>query len=413
VKTNDYVLNDLDDIPIAGWLGPAGEMIRPDVMRDMAAAGFNVSISSVEEDDLVRALGVASEAGVRLIIRTKGLDLGRKTLEEGCGYQLTQEERERIRRIVLKVHKHPGLFGYYVHDEPWQYDFDWIAAVIREIEAVDPYHMCYVNHNAPVDQGGYGAGTQEALWRDFAKRTNARCLSFDHYVIERKPRDFIEALGPDAPNVFGDVVVKFDYFAVLDFARWMSVLLDLPLWAFTNSVPHWSYPPPTEGHIRFQLMCLLAYGAKGLQYFTYAHDQALIDTNGAPTPTWTMARKVNAEVRRLWKKLKTLRSIGVFHTGPLWPGTRPPMPTPMQIWGAEHAGTLFTCKGDPAVIGLFDDTEGQMYALVVNRNPSAPGVVSMREPEINDAVPWQWTTLPPGGACLFKLEGYGKAERVL
>jgi len=70
-----------------------------------------------------------------------------------------------------------------VHDEPNHADYDWIAAVIREIEAVDPYHMAYVNHNAPVVQGGYGAGSQEALWKDWIRKTKPRYLSYDHYPI--------------------------------------------------------------------------------------------------------------------------------------------------------------------------------------------------------------------------------------
>lgn len=407
-----HILNDLETVPIAGWLGPSREMIRPEIMRDMAAAGFDVSISMVDEADLQRALDVAWDAGIRLIVRTDGLDLGRKTPEQGRGYALTPAEAERIRRIVGTVKDHPGLFGYYVHDEPHLADFDWIAAVIREIEALDSYHLCYVNHNAPNDQGGYGAHTQEALWRAFIARTKPRFLSFDHYVIESKPRVAPPAGAPPAPNVFGDVTVKFDYFAVLDFARRFSVLLDLPLWAFTCSVPHWSYPPPTEGHLRFQLNCCLAYGAKGLQYFTYAYDNALIDAEGRPTPTWEMARTVNREVRTLWAKLKGLRSIGVHHTGPLWPGTTPPMGTPMQVWGAEHPGATYTCRGDAAVLGLFDDPDGRFYVLAVNRNPERPGVVTLHGTEWNDAIPWIWTTLPPGAAALFRIGADGKPERL-
>lgn len=96
---SDHILNDTETIPIAGWLGSAREMMRPDVMRDMAGAGFNISISWGDEENLFRALDIAIEAGIRLISRTEGLDLGRKGIDKSRGYTLTPPERERISRI--------------------------------------------------------------------------------------------------------------------------------------------------------------------------------------------------------------------------------------------------------------------------------------------------------------------------
>ena len=43
----------------------------------------------------------------------------------------------------------------------------------------------------------------------------------------------------------------------------------LPFWAFAMSVPHWNYPVPTLASLRMQMYTNLAYGAQGLQYFTY------------------------------------------------------------------------------------------------------------------------------------------------
>ena len=60
----------LDDavFPIVGWAGPSGDMIRPDVMAGMAEAGFTVSHSSLrgDVDEVLRALDVAAESGLRL-----------------------------------------------------------------------------------------------------------------------------------------------------------------------------------------------------------------------------------------------------------------------------------------------------------------------------------------------------------
>lgn len=399
---SDYILKDDQTIPIMGWVGPSGELIRPDVMQAMAEAGFTVSLSAPHPDRVIEALDVAQRAGLRLVLQLKDFDLGRMTPEQGSAFKLVKKHKDRILEIVRAVMEHPGLYGYHIHDEPSLAELNWIRQVIETIEVLDSYHMCYVNHNAPVIQGGYGAGTQEALWRAFVKQTHPKFLSFDHYVIEQKPQDLLRSYGPGAPNVFGEVAVKPDYFWVLEFARYFSVLLDLPLWAFTCSVPHWSYPWPTEGHIRFQLMCCLAYGGRGLQYFTYMGNSALCSETGETTETWRIARKVNGEIHALWKKMKGLRSIGVVHNGPLWAGTRPQMPTPTEQWGMGHRGPLFHCSGDPAVIGLFDNPQGEWFALVVNRNPVQGASISM-DPALDDRVPHKWHPLRPGEGRLFRL----------
>lgn len=397
-----YVLKDDPTIPIVAWPGPPGEMFREEVLAAMAEADFTVTISAVKPGDIPRALDMCHKTGVRLILQTDGFDLGRMTYEQGRHYRLSAKQKKTIRSVVEKVKDHPGLYGYYVHDEPAHADYDWIAAVIREIESLDTYHMCYVNHNAPIIQGGYGARTQEALWKDWVRKTAPRFLSYDHYPIEQKPREFIDRLGPNAFNVFeGGIVVKPNYFSSLDFARWFCTILEVPLWAFTCSVPHWSYPVPTEGHIRFQLMCDLAYGARGLQYFTYFGDTALCRSDGTTTPTGEIAKKVNRDIHALWKKMKGLRSIGVHHTGPLWPGTTPPMLTPVEAWGMDHLGPKFHCAGDPAVLGLFDDPDGNFYVLAVNRNPVSSASITL-DLTLDDRVPHKWHPLQPGEGRLFR-----------
>jgi hypothetical protein len=407
-----YILDDDSTIPIVAWIGPSGDLIRPNVMRDMAEAGFNINLVEFSGNSFGNALDVAQDAGMRLLVRHPAFDLGRMTPEQGRDFTLSTQQKKNIRSVVKALQTHPGLYGYYIHDEPAHADYDWTAAVIREIEALDDYHICYVNHNAPVIQGGYGAGTQEALWRDWIRKTQPRFLSYDHYPIEQKPRHPIPESGEKAFNVFpGGIVVKPHYFSSLDFARSFCRTLDLPLWAFTCSVPHWSYPVPTEGHIRFQLMCDLAYGARGLQYFTYLGDTALLRTDGTTTPTWDIARRVNRDIHALWKKMKSLRSIGVHHQGPLWPGTTPMLPTPMEAWGNDHLGLKFQCLGDPAVLGLFDDPQKQMYVLVVNRNPVESGAISL-DPSLDDQVPHKWHPLLPGEGKLFKLRPNGPPEAI-
>ena len=66
----------------------------------------------------------------------------------------------------------------------------------------------------------------------------------------------------------------------------------LPFWNIVLSNAHFNYAEPTPAGFRFQAYTTLAYGARGISYFTYfappAGDYRLaaIDQFGNKTATW-------------------------------------------------------------------------------------------------------------------------------
>lgn len=397
-------------IPILGWAGPSGEMIRDDVMNGMAESGFNLSLSSTSADKAIEALDVAYRNKVRLI-----LQLTEYHVDDD--FVFDDVKKNTIREIVLKVKDHPGLYGYHLRDEPRYFLLDKIAEVADFIRSMDSYHLCYVNHNPPISQDGLGAGSIELFWKEYIKKVKPQFLSYDHYPLLIASKEEIEKIGVSAPNVFGKIMVKPDYFEALDIVRTFSSLCNLPMWVFTLSVKVGAHPSPTEGHMRFQLMCNLAYGARGLQYFTYAHAEAMVRKDGTTTPEWELAQRINKDIHILWKKMKDLRSLAVFHTGSVWSGTR-------TLKFSNQPNTI-NCTGDPAVIGVFDDQQGMKYIFLVNRNPDEWARITV-EANVKDGDflyydletekmqrlwPYnpksQLVGLAPGEAKLFQLGGTG------
>jgi hypothetical protein len=185
-------------------------------------------------------------------------------------------------------------------------------------------------------------------------------------------------------------------------------------------VRHGPYPTPTEGHMRFQLFSDLAYGAKGLQYFTYAHDRAMVLPDGSTTETWEIAKRINAEIHTLAPILRRLRNVGVFHNGQLWSGTR----------GIPKSGEplSFNVKGDQVTVGVLLDESGQRYLMVVNANPCDWARISLevnvkdeklyfvdpRDRTIRELWPAnpkaQLVTLAPGEGWLFQVGGQGEGK---
>lgn len=351
--------------PIVGWAGPGGEMIRPEVMAGMREAGFTVSHSSPSPGKRLEALDIAHAAGVRLLLCDPAYHVG-------DDFELTPATREEIARIVAEVKDHPGLYGYHLRDEPQFGLFGRLAEVMAYFRELDPYHLAYINHFPAVTQSAWGAGSIEVFWREYIRRVKPTMLSYDHYPLTVVTRQELTNADPADPTYFPAerLRVKPDYFEGLEVVRRFSLEYELPFWVFTCSVRHGAYPTPTEGHLRFQLMHDLAYGAKGLQYFTYAHEEGLIDAAGRPRPTWEMARRINREVHAWAPVLHELRSLAVYHTGPLWSGTRrlPPDQGPLGVG----------CEGDPVTIGVFEDPQGVRHLMLVNKDLTAPARVTLK-----------------------------------
>lgn len=410
VKT---ILDD-DRFPIVGWAGPAGAMLRPDVMHGMAEAGFTVSHSAVSGDakEVLKALDIASAANIKLL-------LVHPAWHVGDDYILDELRKQQVRVLVEAVRDHPGLYGYHLRDEPRFALLPLLAEMVAFMRSLDPYHALYINHFPPIE--GWGAPTAESFWRSYIDITSPQFLSYDHYSITVATHAELKAHEGE-PNVFPaeKLIVKPDYFTCLELLRNLSLGYRIPFWAFTCSVRHGPYPTPTEGHIRFQLMNNLAYGAQGLQYFTYAHDSAMVRPNGATTPTWELARRINADVHAVAPVLRGLRNIGVFRTGPLWSGT--------QHLHRSHLASLIQCEGDSVTIGCFQDKENLLYLLVVNGDPTSWSRITLKVNVTKEKLYvfdygeslfrelWppdphnQMVTLAPGEGHLFRVGGEGMGQ---
>jgi hypothetical protein len=189
-------------------------------------------------------------------------------------------------------------------------------------------------------------------------------LSFDHYPVTRT------GLRPD-------------YYRNLETVRRMALERGLDFWAFTLVTPHAVYPPPTAGHIRLQLWSDIAYGAKGLQYFTFATPggtdfdwgSGLIGKDGRPGPAYPLAREINEEIRRIEGLILRWKSAGVYHSEPVPDGARP----------AASGAPVTAVSGAPLVIGLFSEARDR-YVVFVNRDYENPRSAVIRfAPDVGEA----------------------------
>ncbi len=400
----------LDDgrLAILAWIGPCNEQITPKSMADLAGAGFNLSLSAVTPERLVESLDMAADAGIRLVIGLPNLRITRPG-------QLSDSWFNQLRDIVLRVRNHKGLFGYYVADEPRVNLLEDIGRVSNFLLDLDPEHVAYINHWA-VSMTYTGARGFEDLWeRYFRLVPRGQLVSSDLYPFRVVTEEDWQQHRGD-PYYFPHIKARMEvpYFEMLDFLRQFSFRWQRPMWNCVFSTGVYS-PATTEGEVQFQLMMSLAYGAVGVQYFSYSHGNMMIESDLTPNANWHNAKKLNAVLRAWEPVFMKLRSIGVYHH-----------PANLQYTRALDQFLLggptdLVSRGDPVVVGHFLDGEQNEYVLIVNRSPYDPAAITFHfgtdgevlecsPKDASFARPWPYVprkmplTFAPGQGRLFKFK---------
>ena len=329
------------NFPIVAWHGPDYRYANDKTFQDLRRCGFSINFSVTREKEFnIRALELALKNNLQLLISDSRIDLSKLKQDSTALAGLDS--------VVIDYIAHPALLGYFIDDEPSAKDFKLLAKIVNQLREKDPYHPAYINlfpiYATPAQ---LGVQNYKQYLENFLEIVHPPLLSFDHYPIM-------------------DTGLRDDYFENLEIILATSLKYNVPFWGFALSVSHEPYPKPHQGHLRFQLYCNLAYGAKGLQYFSYATPkssrwnfrEALLDTSGNKTTIYRDAFIINNEIHKLAPILLNSKSIGIYHT--------PPLPIGCQAL-ASGIPIQFVEDGE-LVMGFFQDDKNHIYVMLVNRD---------------------------------------------
>src|SRR6478672_1925525 len=111
-----------------------------------------------------------------------------------------------------------------------------------------------------------------------------------------------------------DGSLRNNYWTNLEAVRNAALKHDLIFWNIVLSVAHFNYREASAADLRFEAYTSLAYGARGLSYFTYFcpsvgnYRLAPVDQFNHETPTWSALQSVNLQVQKLAPTLNHLTS---------------------------------------------------------------------------------------------------------
>ncbi len=328
-------------IPILAWYSIPSSETTIERYQELKEAGITHSLTFFPNlAALQKALDIADKVGIKMFVN--------------CHELITDPEN-----TVRKVMNHPAVAGYHLIDEPGIASFQKWGELARRIQAVDSKHFCYVNlfPNFADSEKQLGTKDYRKYVSECAKQIPLQFLSFDYYPVmkDRLSKTWYENL-----EQFSDESKK----------------AGKPFWAFalTTNYDDAHLTPQTLASMRLQVYSDLAYGAQGIQYFTYwsatsVDAPSLEDQRGAPISAIGKRSVVYDRVKLMSQEIKNLsgvflgsKVVWVRHTG------NGMIPTgTIRLTKLPDAIKVLDANGAPLLVSLLEK-DGYYFLVVINKD---------------------------------------------
>ena len=325
------------EIPILAWYGVPADQTSVKRYRELRESGITWNLTVFPDANAVeKALKIARKTGIKMIVACPEL----KTNTEAT---------------VKRFMRDPNVGAWMLRDEPCRTDFPDLSEWAKKIREVDDYNFCYLNlFPNYANEQQLGNKTYQEHVDQFVAEVPVQVISFDHYPV------------------IGDTL-RAGWYDNLEIISAAARKAGKPFWAFALAVAHGPYPIATIPQLRLQVYSDLAYGAQGIQYFTYwtpvdttwKFNHGPIMADGKRTEVYDRIKLVNNEIRNLSPVFLGAKVISVGHTGKNIPiGTKPLTTLPSSIKSLET-------EGAGAVVSYLKNGK-KSYLVIVNRDFKRP-----------------------------------------
>jgi hypothetical protein len=307
---------------------------EPARLAEMREAGLNLAGFCRPED-----AAAVRDAGLSCFVRDKRVN----------GYDwralpADAELRAQIAVAAKEIMGNPAVLGFYLIDEPSGEIMPALARVARLVKELAPGRIPYINlFPNVVSKDRIATPDYETYVRRLATEVGQPFLSYDNYALQ-------------------DGAMRDQFYDNLEIVRKVSLETGRPFWNCILANAHFNYMEPSDATLHLQVYGTLAYGGRGIQYFTYStphignYRLAPLDPFGHRTATWDALRRVNLEIHALAPRLLELRSTGVFHSGA------------MEQSRLVRRISTSRREQDRYLIGEFEDRQGRPHFMLVNKD---------------------------------------------
>ena len=233
----------LPPFTLFGWVSPPRDSTTAGRYAELAGAGFNMTVLAWEDSGRVAdnrsRLDFTRSLGVRNLLFDRELEQVVPGDASTYGH---------LDSVVARYRDDPAFLGYYLSDEPRPNEFPTLQVIFQQLRQRDPRHPAW---NNLLGRSGF---TSRAAWLDYTRQYVA---ATDPAVLSNDQYEFL------ASGDRGQLVENIAGLASLARER------GIPFWGIVLLTRHGNYRVVDAGMLRWQIAQWLAYGARGIGYFTY------------------------------------------------------------------------------------------------------------------------------------------------
>jgi hypothetical protein len=340
-------------IPVMSWGGIAQKEVSVQNYLKLKDVGVNIDIAFFQNADAIAdALDAAGKAGVKLMI--------------SCPELKTDPEK-----TAARFKNHPALEGYYLGDEPDRSKFDELAGLAKKLLAADKNHYSFVNlyPNINSNQKKFGTKDYKEYVDTFDKMFPAPYLSFDFYPVTDgkihlrwyENLEFFAAKYKAEGRPYWAFALTTSYLAYSEDSGQPSLNDFYQLYKTYNPEKLFVHDIPTLPELRLQVFANLAYGAQGIEYWSFRGYGSPLDASGKRTIVYDKLRQVSNEIQHLSGVFLGAKVISVGQTGTDIPnGTKKlsKLPAPVKV---------LETVGEGAVVSVLENGNNS-FLVIVNRD---------------------------------------------
>lgn len=331
-----FELQAQQSLPIVAWHAMPLDRVNDANVADLSQAGFTHGIFCLFHDKTKQILDCCERQGVKVIFypQFKSVDM---------------------RSFVASTQHREALAGYYLKDEPNFGKVDECRPMLARTRGKKKEAIDYINF-LPISDGMKESDYADYLDQAFAL-PDLKIFSFDYYPFAKE--------GP-----------RKRWYKNLQMVSERSRRTGKPFWAYILSAGHWFYATPDYAQMSAEAYTNLAYGAKGLCYYTYwqitggryQYDRALVDSTGQKSPRYYEAQRLNREVQSHADVFMNTVSDTVWHVGQS-------LPQVLLSRSGQLVVPYVKSKGECLIGHLVgkDDT----YLVLVNKELKSKNTVSL------------------------------------
>ncbi|MFN8008265.1 MAG: hypothetical protein U0V70_14820 [Terriglobia bacterium] len=215
----------------------------PDALQIQGMKEAGINVAGFTE---IRNLGLFEQQGMHVLVsdpRISGYDFS-KPLD-------LDVVRKNIQAVAREIGTSPAVVGFFLYDEPQAKLFSGLGEVAKIIQEFMPGKWVYVNLLPSRASKEYmGTPNYESYVQKALSALTQPFLSYDNYSLVQDR-------------------VGEDFYQNLAMIREQALKANIPFWNCILSNAHFDYMENTEATYHLQVYATLAYGGRGIEYFSY------------------------------------------------------------------------------------------------------------------------------------------------